>query len=147
MDKELELFKGLFQPFENLSILFVNNKTDFLESTLNDIAKDYNGQLNKIEFIEEQYLKLNHYMREFEYIILGDIINCYEKKELLFKKCYKALENSANIIIIEKKSNANLDEIYQLLDSCSFVAINNIELFDEYELITAKKLHMWGNGL
>lgn len=40
-----------------------------------------------------------------------------------------------------------MDEIKQLLDKTSFVAINDIELFDEYNLITAKKLHMWGSGL
>ncbi len=126
MEKKLELFKGLFQPFTNLSVFFINNHTDF---------------------IEEKYLKLNHYMREFEYIVLGDIISKYEKKELLLQKCYRALENSANIIILEKKTNNNLDEIRELLDKTSFVAINSIELFDDYKLITAKKLHMWGSGL
>ncbi|WP_320035843.1 hypothetical protein [Halarcobacter sp.] len=147
MKKKLELFKGLFQPFTNLSVFFINNNTDFIESTLEEVVKTNEGKLNKIDFIEEKYLKLNHYMREFEYIVLGDIINKYEKKELLLQKCYRALENSANIIILENKTNNNLDEIRELLDKTSFVAINSIELFDNYELITAKKLHMWGSGL
>ncbi|XOB62497.1 hypothetical protein ACMC56_01495 [Campylobacterota bacterium DY0563] len=147
MEKKLELFKGLFQPFTNLSVFFINNNTDFIESTLEEVVKTNEGKLNKIDFIEEKYLKLNHYMREFEYIVLGDIINKYEKKELLLQKCYRALENSANIIILENKTNNNLDEIRELLDKTSFVAINSIELFDNYELITAKKLHMWGSGL
>ncbi|WP_321469163.1 hypothetical protein [Halarcobacter sp.] len=147
MEKKLELFKGLFQPFTNLSVFFINNHTDFIESTLEEVVKNHEGKLNKINFIEEKYLKLNHYMREFEYIVLGDIISKYEKKELLLQKCYRALENSANIIILEKKTNNNLDEIRELLDKTSFVAINSIELFDDYKLITAKKLHMWGSGL
>jgi len=147
LEKKLELFKGLFQPFTNISIFFINNNTDFIENTLQEIVKTYEGKLNKINFIEEKYLKLNHYMREFEYIVLGDIISKYEKKELLLQKCYRALENSANIIILEKKTNNNLDEIRELLDKTSFVAINSIELFDDYKLITAKKLHMWGSGL
>ncbi len=90
---------------------------------------------------------LNQSARDFEYIILSDILSYCPNKDKIVKIMYKALENSANIIILEKRSNKNLDEIKELLDKTSFVAINHIDLFEEYNLITAKKLHMWGSGL
>ena len=102
---------------------------------------------NNKEFIDETSVKLRTSTREFEYIILSDILSYCPNKHKVLKQMYKALENSANIIILEKKSNNNLEEIKQLLDKCHFVAINNIELFQNYNLITAKKMHMWDAGL
>jgi hypothetical protein len=34
-----------------------------------------------------------------------------------------------------------------LLEEFEFRAINDIEIFDDYNLVMAKKMHMWGNGL
>ena len=147
MQKELTLFKGLFQPFINIQILHINNNISFLTPTLEEIASSLEGKIEYKEFMDEKSARLRASSREFEYIILSDILSFCPNKEKILKLMYKALENSANIIILEKKSNENLEEIKELLDKCSFVAINNIELFDEYNLITAKKMHMWNAGL
>ena len=147
MQKELNLFKGLFQPFANISILHINNNTDFINSTIEQIVSSLEGDLEYKTFIGEKSAKIRAVAREYEYIILSDILFYCPNRDKILKLMYKALENSANIIILEKKTNSNLEEIKELLDKCSFVAINNIELFEEYNLITAKKMHMWGSGL
>ncbi|WP_072679625.1 hypothetical protein [Arcobacter sp. LA11] len=147
MQKELNLFKDLFQPFPNISILHINNGIDFLNPVIEEVVNELEGNLNFIKFVDENSAKLRASAREFEYIILSDILSYCPNKDKILKIIYKALENSANIIILEKKSNNNLEEIKELLDKTSFVAINNIDLFEEYHLITAKKLHMWGSGL
>ncbi len=147
MEKELNLFKGLFQPFQNIAILHINNGIEFLNPVIEEIANSLEGNINYIKFVNENSAKLRATAREFEYIILSDILYYCPNKEKIIKMMYKALENSANIIILEKKSNNNLEEIKILLDISSFVAINNIDLFEDYHLITAKKLHMWGSGL
>jgi hypothetical protein len=42
----------------------------------------------------------------------------------------------------------NIDEVEELLDKSEFRAANTIvDLIDGYEVIVAKKMHMWGNGL
>ena len=146
MQKKLELFKGLFQPFNNISILHITNNIDFISPTLKETSDSLEGVLKTIDFIDENSARLKP-AREYEYIVLSDVIFYCLNKDKILKSLYKALENSANIIILEKKENKNLDEIKRLLDESSFVAINNIELFDEYNLITAKKLHMWDAGL
>lgn len=147
MQKELELFKGLFQPFNNISILHINNHLDFICPTLEEIANSFEGSVTTIDFVGETSARLKASAREYEYIVLSNTLFYCTNKDKILKIIYKALENSANIIIIEKKENNNLDEIKKLLDDTSFVAINDIDLFEEYNLITAKKLHMWGQGL
>lgn len=147
MHKELTLFKDLFQPYINISILHIKKDIDFLNPTIEEVVSSLEGSLKYIPFIDEKSIKLHASAREFEYIVLSDILLYCPNKDKILKQIYRALENSANIIILEKKSNKNLDEIKELLDKTSFVAINNIDLFEEYNLITAKKMHMWGSGL
>lgn len=147
MQKELELFKGLFQPFYNISILHIKNQVNFISPSLEEIASSNEGKVTSIDFTSEASPSLRLSAREYEYIVLSDILFSSSNKEKILKTIYRALENSAEIIILEKKENNNLDEIKELLDHTSFIAINNIDLFKDYNLITAKKLHMWGAGL
>ena len=147
MKKELDLFKSLFQEYVNISILHIENDIGFINPTLEEISSSLEGKVEYIKFTDEHSTRLRSSAREFEYIVLSDILSYCPNRDKVLKMMYKALENSANIIILEKKSNENLDEIKMLLDKTSFVAINDIELFKEYNLITAKKLHMWGSGL
>jgi ubiquinone/menaquinone biosynthesis C-methylase UbiE len=147
LEKELKLFKDLFQPFPNISILHINNGAKFIDAPIKEVVDFLDGNLEYIEFMEENSARIKATAREYEYIVLSDILSYCPNRDKVLKLMYKALENSANIIVLEKKSNKNMDEIKQLLDESSFVAINHIDLFEEYNLITAKKLHMWGSGL
>lgn len=148
MQKSLNLFKELFQPFENIAILHINSGMDFLSPLVEDVAKNLNGTVKTIEFKTQKDTRLIGVAREYEYIILSNVLTQCSQKDKVLALMYKALENSANIIILEKKSSCNEEEIKHLLDKTSFVAINNIDdLFDEYYCFTAKKLHMWGSGL
>jgi ubiquinone/menaquinone biosynthesis C-methylase UbiE len=146
LEKELKLFKDLFQPFPNISILHINNGAKFIDAPIKEVVDFLDGNLEYIEFMEENSARIKATAREYEYIVLSDILSYCPNRDKVLKLMYKALENSANIIVLEKKSNKNMDEIKQLLDESSFVAINHIDLFEEYNLITAKKLHMWGSG-
>lgn len=147
MQKELNLFKSLFQEFPNIAILHINNGVDFLNPLLEELALNLEGKVDLINFVDEKSARIKSSARDFEYIILSDILSYCPNKDKILKIMYKALENSANIIILENKSHKNTDEIKELLDKTSFVAINDIDLFEDYNLITAKKLHMWGSGL
>lgn len=148
MQKALNLFKELFQPFENIAILHIENGLDFISPIIEEVANQFHGNVKTIKFHEEKDAKLNGVAREYEYIVLSNILSHCSQKDKILSLMYKALENSANIIILEKKSSCNEEEIKQLLDKTSFVAINNInDLFETYHCFTAKKLHMWGSGL
>lgn len=146
MQKELTLFKDLFTPCPNIAILFVNKSLDFLNDTLEEISSHNDGKVKYIEFINEKSCKISS-TRDYEYVILGDILSYCPNKDKILKLMYKALENSGNIIILENKNNNNKDELLRLLEELGFQASNNINLFEKYNLITAKKMHHWDYGL
>ena len=52
--------------------------------------------------MDESSAKLKATTREFEYIVLGNILSHCSELEMILKLMYKALENSGNIIILEK---------------------------------------------
>lgn len=147
MQQKLNLFKELFSPYTNISILHINNSLGLVDSALEEIRAQNEGNIKYISFVDEESAKLKATAREFEYIVLGDILSFCKNQETILKIMYKALENSGNIIILEKISNDNRYELLDLLESVGFQAPNCIELFDDVYIFTAKKMHHWDNGL
>jgi len=147
LQKNLALFSSLFDEFPNLAVLHINNGVDFLNPIIENVVAKTEGKLDYKEFTDEKSLRLRPTARDYEYIILGDILDSCENKLQLLNMYYRALENSANIIVLAKKSNNSTEEIKGLLDKTYFQAINDIDIFEEYIIITGKKMHMWGNGL
>lgn len=147
MQQKLNLFKELFSPYTNISILHINNSLDLVDSALEEIRAQNKGNIKYISFVDEESAKLKATAREFEYIVLGDILSFCKNQETILKIMYKALENSGNIIILEKISNDNRYELLDLLENVGFQAPNCIELFDDVYIFTAKKMHHWDNGL
>ena len=147
MQQKLNLFKELFSSYTNISILHINNSLDLVDSALEEIRAQNEGNIKYISFVDEESAKLKATAREFEYIVLGDILSFCKNQETILKIMYKALENSGNIIILEKISNDNRYELLDLLENIGFQAPNCIELFDDTYIFTAKKMHHWDNGL
>ena len=147
MQQKLNLFKELFSSYTNISILHINNSLDLVDSALEEIRAQNEGNIKYISFVDEESAKLKATAREFEYIVLGDILSFCKNQETILKIMYKALENSGNIIILEKISNDNKYELLDLLENVGFQAPNCIELFDDVYIFTAKKMHHWDNGL
>ena len=147
MQQKLNLFKELFSSYTNISILHIDNSLDLVDSALEEIRKENEGNIKYIPFIDESSAKLKATAREFEYVVLGDILSFCKNQETILKLMYKALENSGNIIILEKISNDNKYELLDLLEKVGFQAPNCIELFDDVYIFTAKKMHHWDNGL
>ena len=147
MQQKLNLFKELFSSYTNISILHIDNSLDLVDSALEEIKKENEGNIKYIPFIDESSAKLKATAREFEYVVLGNILSYCSELEVILKLMYKALENSGNIIILEKISNDNKYELLDLLESVGFQAPNCIELFDDVYIFTAKKMHHWDNGL
>ncbi len=147
MQEKLNLFKELFSDYTNIAILHIDNSLGLVDSTLEEIKEKNQGQIKYISFLDDSSAKLKATAREFEYVILGDILSYCKNQEEILKLMYKALENSGNIIILEKISNDNRYEILDLLENVGFQAPNCIELFDDIYIFTAKKMHHWDNGL
>ncbi|QKF65789.1 hypothetical protein AVENP_0209 [Arcobacter venerupis] len=147
MEQKLNLFKELFADYTNIAILHIDNSLGLVDSALEEIRKENEGNIKYIPFVDENSAKLRATAREYEYIVLGNIFSYCEDKTNILKLMYKAIENSGNIIILEKISNDNRYELLDLLESVGFQAPNCIELFDDTYIFTAKKMHHWDNGL
>ena len=147
MQQKLNLFKELFSSYTNISILHIDNSLGLVDSALEEVKTQNEGNIKYIPFIDEDSAKLKATAREFEYIVLGDILSFCKNQSMILKLMYKALENSGNIIILEKISNDNRYELLDLLENIGFQAPNCIELFDDVYIFTAKKMHHWDNGL
>ena len=147
MPQKLNLFKELFADYTNIAILHIDNSLGLVDGALEEIKVQNDGNIKYIPFIDESSAKLKATAREFEYIVLGNIFSSCAEQETILKLMYKALENSGNIIILEKISNDNRYELLDLLENVGFQAPNCIELFDDTYIFTAKKMHHWDNGL
>ena len=84
--------------------------------------------------------------REYEYVILNSIISAHNFADRITKLAYSSLENSAFIIVIEKKEAITQEALLALLDKHEFRAVNAIDIFEDRHVVMGKKLHMWGNG-
>lgn len=147
MQRKLELFKELFAEYTNIAILHIDNSLGLVDSALEEVRVQNEGNIKYIPFIDENSAKLRATAREYEYVILGNILTYCSNQEAILKLMYKAIENSGNIIILEKISNNNRYELLDLLENIGFQAPNCIELFDDTYIFTAKKMHHWDNGL
>ncbi|MDZ7817240.1 MAG: hypothetical protein U5K55_00940 [Aliarcobacter sp.] len=147
MKRKLSLFKELFADYTNIAILHIDNSLGLIDSALEEVRNQNEGNIKYIPFIDENSAKLRATAREYEYIVLGNILSYCEDKTNILKLMYKAIENSGNIIILEKISNDNRYELLDLLENIGFQAPNCIELFDDTYIFTAKKMHHWDNGL
>jgi len=147
MDKKLSLFKELFSDYINIAILHIDNSLGLVDLALEEVREKNEGNIKYIPFVDESSAKLRATAREYEYVVLGNILTYCSNKEKILKIMYKALENSGNIIILEKIKNNNRYEILDLLEEIGFQAPNCIELFDDTYIYTAKKMHHWDNGL
>ena len=127
MSKELSLFKELFAPYPNISILHINNSLDLVTKTIEDVKDENGGNIKYIEFKTQKDARLTATAREYEYVILSDILSYCPNKDKILQLIYKAIENSGNIIILEDKKHQNKDEILALLDELGFTASNAIQ--------------------
>ena len=147
MQQKLKLFKELFADYTNIAILHIDNSLGLVDSALEEVREQNEGNIRYIPFVDENSAKLKATARENEYIVLGNILTYCSNQEAILKLMYKAIENSGNIIILEKISNDNRYELLDLLENIGFQAPNCIELFDDTYIFTAKKMHHWNNGL
>jgi ubiquinone/menaquinone biosynthesis C-methylase UbiE len=147
VQQKLKLFKELFAEYTNIAILHIDNSLGLVDSALEEVRAQNEGNIKYIPFIDENSAKLRATAREYEYIVLGNILTYCSDQEAILKLMYKAIENSGNIIILEKISNDNRYELLDLLENIGFQAPNCIELFDDTYIFTAKKMHHWDNGL
>ena len=162
---DLKQFLELFNPLPGNHYLQVTTKCDETTEALSELLESVNGELNialydetetpifpvlpnlKVQHIKNFQQAFHALPRDNDLVIFKDIFHLHSNPRGILKIAYTTLANTANIIIMQKKGTMKIDEILELLETFEFRAPNQINVLKEYDLVIAKKMHMWGNGL
>jgi len=146
----LNKFKELFNPLPGNHYLQVCEGKDEITKVLKVFMDKVGGELNTALYNEDNLSFTQPFRaipRDNDMVIINDVFHKHTNKEMLLKLSYLTLANAAHLIIIEKKGLLDVASIKELLEVFEFRAPNEIDIIEGYDLIMAKKMHMWGNGL
>ncbi len=118
----LSLYPGEHQPFEESESLKIHT------------VASYNAPFRALP-------------RDNDIVMIRDVFHRHAFRERILKGIYTTLANTGDIIILSKKGSADVEELKAMLEATEFRASNSIDILEGYDLVMAKKMHMWGNGL
>ena len=162
---DLEQFLELFNPYPGNHYLQVTTKVDETTTALNKLIKGVDGEFSLVVYDENEIniqsdfpnVKIQHIKnfknpfralpRTHDIVVFKDIFHLHENQKGILKIAYTTLANAAHIIIMQKKGTMDIEAMKELLEEFEFRSANEIDVLPEYDLVMAKKLHMWGNGL
>ena len=117
---------------------------------LNLILEGVDGELGVVLYNDENLdfsQPFKAMARSNDMIVFQDTFASHQNKSMILKIAYTSLANTADIIIMEKKGVMDINAMKEMLEEYEFRAANEIDIVEGYDLIMAKKMHMWGNGL
>ena len=162
---DLKQFLELFNPYPANHYMQVTTLPDETTHALYELIQSVEGEFSLVVYDELQcdyqdsfpHAKIKQVKsfsqpyralpRSNDIIILKDIFYKHQNKEMLLKIAYTSLANTADIVIMEKKGLLDISLLKQMLEEFEFRAANEIDVVDGYDLVMAKKMHMWGAGL
>lgn len=164
MYQEIEQFLELIKPLPAYKILDVTSHADELTLAIARKLQPFEGELDVALYPGEHNAvalenisvsgRIDSYSkpfkapaRSYDIVILRDILDRHAFAERILKLAYGTLANAGGIIVVQRKGSIDSIEMMQRLETSEFRASNTIDIFTDSDLIMAKKMHMWGNGL
>lgn len=162
---DLKQFIELFNPLPGNKYLQVTTSPDETTTALCEILAGVGGELSlavydenekefssdfpnaKIEQINSFKKPFRAIPRDHDMVIFKDLFHLHQHPKMILKLAYSTLANTAHIIIMQEKGTMDIEAMKTLLEEYEFRAPNEIDVLPEYDLVMAKKMHMWGNGL
>ena len=162
---DLKQFLELFNPYPGNHYLQVTTHVDETTEALYKLIKSVDGELSLVIYDENeialepdfpdakiQYIKnfkqpFRALPRTHDIVIFKDVFHLHQNQKGILKIAYTTLANAAEIVIMQKKGTMDIEATLALLEEFEFRSQNYIDVLPEYDLVMAKKLHMWGNGL
>jgi len=157
------MITSLLHPTPHTKIMVVTSHLDSVAEELGDFLAPYEGLIDvslfpgdhqslnpfhKIFTIKDYKSPAGGIPRDYAAVIVQDVLHLHESPQKFLELLYRTLLNACEIIIVQKNGSMNIAEVESLLDEAEFRAINTMnDLIEGHEVIVAKKLHMWGNGL
>ncbi|NPA29503.1 MAG: hypothetical protein GXO33_04890 [Epsilonproteobacteria bacterium] len=60
-------------------------------------------------------------------------------------KLHAAVKNAGTLALLIRRDAPLLRRIDALLEEADYVAVGHVEIFEAFDVVTAKKLHGWGS--
>jgi len=132
----ISLLRDFLVPKELEYQLMITNK-GFFNVVVSELKKSEYFKIKELNLTQKRY---NFNSKLYDFVIIT--INLEKNyNDELFKKIYRIMVNAAYVIIFTPQNlTAKVEE---LLVDTNFVAINRIDIFDNLDVISAKKLHGW----
>ena len=147
---KLEQFLQLFNPLPGNHYLQITTAEDEITKALSLMLEGVDGELS-LALYNEDNLDFSEPFRASarsnDMVIFKDIFHAHKNQKMILKIAYTSLANTADIIIMEKKGIMDVEAMKEMLEEFEFRAANDIDVVEGYDLVIAKKMHMWGAGL
>jgi hypothetical protein len=164
MQKEQRDFLQLFHPQPGYKLLEVTTQAGTLTRLLHTFLQPYHGRLAvalypgehdlptpsdslKIHTVDSFSKPFRALPRDNDIVILNDLLDHHAFPERILKAVYTTLANTGEVIIMAPKGSMDIEALMILLEKTEYRAANQIQVFEDFDLVMAKKMHMWGNGL
>ena len=146
----LEQFLQLFNPLPGNHFLQITTAKDEITKALSFMLENVDGELDLALYNEDNLDFSKPFRapaRSNDMVIFKDTFHAHQNQKMILKIAYTSLANTADIIIMEKKGVMDIEAMKEMLEEFEFRAPNEIDIVEGYDLVMAKKMHMWGNGL
>ncbi len=108
---------------------------------IKDSFRDKNTIVHNIKLEQRRYVNM---AKQYNFIFVTASIPLNIRDSFL-KKIHSHILNGGNIILFLPKDDLEIRELWrQSLEDNLFVAISTIDIFEDYEIMIAKKMHGWG---
>lgn len=160
---DLKQFLEFFNPNPGNRYIQITDSFDETTVALEKLLNEVDGELRLVLYGEPetnetrfktniQYIKnmknpFRALPREHNIVILKNILHKHENPEGLLRIAYTTLANNSNIIILQEKGSINVESLKEQLEEFEFRYASDMDILEGFDTVTAKKMHMWGNGL
>ena len=162
---DLEQFLDLCNPYPGNHYLEITTHADEITNELYSLMEGVAGELSLVIYDENEIdlqsdfpnAKIQHIKnfkqpfralpRTHDIVVFKDMFHLHENQKGILKIAYATLANAAHIIIMQKKGTMDIEAMKEMLEEFEFRSSSEIDVLPGYDLVMAKKLHMWGNGL
>ncbi len=132
----IETFLDFVRDKELVYHLNVMDKRLF-EELKSEFADMEHCKIRDFSFEQDRYTK--HSVLYDTAFVTADISKVKDLKEVL-KKLYRVMKNSGDVVLFVGEMR---EKIANLLVDLNYVAVNTIEGFEPFIVLTAKKMHGW----
>lgn len=145
-NRHLNVVERLAQFFKENDYEFdvmVSNET--FKQSIEDTLKDPSQYLciRPLAYDDARY---NYKGRQYDTVVVDVDFDEIVDERYFFERIYALMKNAAGMIVLIPKQSPILVGVTERLESYNFVALNLIDIFEEYQIIYAKKMHGWGGA-